>query len=86
MGLSPAENEELLEELFTHLYAPEHQLVHGWFQNDLVVWDNIAVQHARGPVALDGPERTLRKITGPISLDPDELEGLAPVHEKTTRM
>jgi alpha-ketoglutarate-dependent taurine dioxygenase len=86
MGLSPAENEELLEELFTHLYAPEHQLVHGWFQRDLVVWDNVAVQHARGPVALDGPERTLRKITGPISLDPDELEGLAPVHEKTARM
>ena len=37
-----------------------------------MIWDNVAVQHGRGTVALDGPERTLRKVTGPMNIDPDE--------------
>ena len=39
---------------------------HEWRQGDLVVWDNLTVQHARGNVEIDGPERTLRKVIGPI--------------------
>jgi taurine dioxygenase len=82
LGLSPEDNEKLLDEVFAHMYQPENVLEHHWLEHDLVIWDNIAVQHSRGTVALDGPERTLRKITGPLSLDPDELEGLNPVHSK----
>jgi taurine dioxygenase len=71
VGLSEEENEALLAELFAHLYRPEHILEHDWHQNDLVIWDNQAVQHARKTVALDGPTRTLRKVTGPptVALD-----------------
>ena len=72
LGLEEAENEELLAELFAHLYAPEQILEQQWHKNQLVVWDNFAVQHARGTVDLDGPTRTLRKVTGPLTLDPDE--------------
>jgi alpha-ketoglutarate-dependent taurine dioxygenase len=61
------ENEELLAALFEHLYAPANLLTHEWRTGDLVIWDNLAVQHARGNVNLDGPERTLRKVFGPMS-------------------
>jgi taurine dioxygenase len=61
------ENEEILAALFEHLYAPANVLTHEWRNGDLVIWDNLAVQHARGNVNLDGPERTLRKVFGPMS-------------------
>jgi alpha-ketoglutarate-dependent taurine dioxygenase len=73
VGLPEAENEELLSELFAHLYDPEQILEHDWHKGDLVVWDNFAVQHARKTVELDGATRTLRKVTGPLTLDPDEF-------------
>jgi hypothetical protein len=41
-------------------------LDHEWRRGDLVVWDNLAVQHARGNVEIEGPERTLRKVIGPV--------------------
>ena len=66
VGLSPAESEELLEELFCHLYRPECIYEHGWRNHDLVAWDNIAVQHARPNVTVEGPVRTLRKVFAPI--------------------
>jgi alpha-ketoglutarate-dependent taurine dioxygenase len=66
VGLEHAENEALLEELFAHLYAEENVLAHYWKTGDLVVWDNVSVQHARGPVTLEGPTRTLRKVIGPV--------------------
>jgi alpha-ketoglutarate-dependent taurine dioxygenase len=72
LGLSRDDNEALLDELFTHLYDPAIVYGHQWRNGDLVIWDNIAVQHGRGMVRLDGPERTLRKVTGPMNIDPDE--------------
>jgi alpha-ketoglutarate-dependent taurine dioxygenase len=74
LGQSEAENEALLTELFTQLYDPSSVLQHQWRTGDLVVWDNRAVQHGRAPVSLDGPSRTLRKVFGPMSLDPDEIQ------------
>jgi alpha-ketoglutarate-dependent taurine dioxygenase len=69
LGLAHDENEALLEELFQHLYAEENILRHDWKTGDLVIWDNQAAQHARGNVNLDGPERTLRKVFGPMRYD-----------------
>jgi len=62
------ESDELLDELFAHLYAPERLLEHHWKVGDLVVWDNQAVQHGRPFVVADGPARTLRKIHAPANL------------------
>ena len=73
LGLSEDENEALLAELFGYLYEPSAIVEHEWRTGDLVVWDNIATQHGRGKVTLDGPERTLRKVGGPFNLDPDEI-------------
>ena len=60
------EDEALLEELFAHLYRPEALYEHDWRTHDLVAWDNIALQHARPNVVLEGPVRTLRKVFAPI--------------------
>jgi taurine dioxygenase len=46
-GLDAAASDELLEALFAHLYAAPHRLEHRWRNGDLVVWDNIALQHGR---------------------------------------
>jgi taurine dioxygenase len=61
----PDDSEELLQALFDHLYASERVVEHHWRSGDLVIWDNLAVQHARPNVGSDGPTRTLRKVFAP---------------------
>lgn len=60
-GLPPDESEELLAACCATLYRPENTYEHVWRPGDLVVWDNIALQHARGEVAAAGG-RTLRRV------------------------
>ena len=67
--LPPDESEALLQELFAHLYDPAAVYEHHWRTGDLIVFDNIAMQHARGNVTLDGPTRTLRKVMLPMPKD-----------------
>jgi taurine dioxygenase len=64
-GMSDTDSEALLGELFDHLYRAEAELQHPWRENDLVLWDNIALQHARPNVTYEGPARTLRKTFAP---------------------
>jgi taurine dioxygenase len=64
--LPPDESEELLQALFAHLYDPAECYEHEWRTGDLVVFDNLAMQHARGNVEPDGPVRRLRKVIAPI--------------------
>jgi taurine dioxygenase len=65
-SLSASDSEALLEELFAHLYRAEVLYEHEWRNHDFVAWDNIAIQHARPNVTLEGPVRTLRKVFAPI--------------------
>ena len=60
-----AEGEELLQELFAHLYTNANVVHHQWSKGDLAAWDNLAVQHGRPNVQLDSPTRTLRRATVP---------------------
>jgi alpha-ketoglutarate-dependent taurine dioxygenase len=64
--LPKSESDELLEALFDHLYREDGIYEHDWRVRDLVAWDNIAVQHGRPNVTLDGPTRTLRKVFAPL--------------------
>lgn len=59
--LPPDESESLLEELFACLYDSSQVYDHRWRKGDLVIWDNLAVQHARSEVG-EG-ERTLQRVT-----------------------
>jgi len=64
-GMDEAESEALLQDLFDHMYRPENTVEHHWREGDLVLWDNIALQHARSNVRVEGPVRTLRKVLAP---------------------
>jgi taurine dioxygenase len=66
MELGSEDSEDLLEELFEHLYRSEHVYAHEWRERDLIMWDNLAVQHGRPNVLLEGPTRTFRKIGVPV--------------------
>ena len=61
VGLDEPSSEALLAELWSELYAPTNVYTHHWRVGDLVVWDNIAVQHARDDV-VGGSGRTLRRV------------------------
>jgi taurine dioxygenase len=61
VGLEPEASTALVEDLFAHLYRPEHRLVHRWAPGDVIVWDNHALQHGRPDVGVDAP-RTLRRV------------------------
>jgi taurine dioxygenase len=60
-GLPEAESAALLRELFDHLYAPDNVYEHDWRNGDIVIWDNLAVQHARG--RLSAARRTLQRVS-----------------------
>ena len=45
VGLPPAESAALLAELCAHIVKPEFRYEHRWRAGDLLMWDNVAVQH-----------------------------------------
>jgi len=58
--LEPAASEELLQELFASLYADENVYEHRWQNGDLVIWDNLALQHSRPDLTHCIPRRLQR--------------------------
>jgi taurine dioxygenase len=61
IGMPEQASDLLLEELFSYLYAEEQIYDHVWRPGDIVIWDNLAVQHARKAIA--GGRRTLQRVT-----------------------
>jgi taurine dioxygenase len=61
--LPEARSREVLDRLFAHLYRPQSIYVHHWRLHDLIIWDNLAIQHARPASAepQDGP-RALQRV------------------------
>lgn len=70
LGLDWEESRELLHQVFDHIYAPEKVLEHRWRNGDIIIWDNIALQHARGNVEGVGKRLLQRVIVG--------VDGVAP--------
>ena len=60
-GVSNEQSEALLQELFQYLYAPDNVYEHRWRMGDLLVWDNLALQHARSSV--EHTRRTLQRVS-----------------------
>lgn len=61
LDLAPDEGEELIRTLFGYLYDEEFIFEHFWKVGDLIVWDNLALQHGRREVP-PGLRRDLRRI------------------------
>jgi len=58
--LPPDESEALLQQLFGCLYAPANVYEHRWRNGDLVIWDNLALQHSRPDLTGCIPRRLQR--------------------------
>jgi taurine dioxygenase len=61
LGLPAETSEAMLSALFIHLYAPENIYEHRWCKGDFVIWDNMALQHAR--LETVNSVRTLQRVT-----------------------
>jgi taurine dioxygenase len=64
VGMSPAESRKWFALFDSVLYRDEDIYTHKWQQNDLVLWDNVALQHGKEPTAPDAsavPKRVLRR-------------------------
>ncbi len=59
VGLPEDESERLLARCWQVLYAPGNVYEHEWRVGDLLVWDNLMLQHARDAVS---GRRTLRRV------------------------
>lgn len=62
MELDKEESDALIDELFGYSYPPDAILEHVWFKGDLLMWDNLALQHARGSIANVGIRRLQRAV------------------------
>ena len=49
----------LLARVFATLYAPERQYEHQWREGDLLIWNNLAIQHARTRAAVPSSGRRI---------------------------
>jgi len=63
-GIGWPESRALLNEIYTHLYSASNIYTHTWRQGDLVLWDNRALQHARGSLKTVGRRILQRVIVG----------------------
>ncbi|MBW8783204.1 MAG: TauD/TfdA family dioxygenase [Novosphingobium sp.] len=70
LGMAWEESRDLLHAVYDHLYQPGHVHEHRWRTGDLVIWDNIALQHMRGGLENCGRRVLQRVIVG--------TEGVAP--------
>lgn len=61
LGVSRAESDRLLNELFAVQYAPDNIYEHRWRLGDLVIWSNRAFSHARSALTSKKP-RTLQRV------------------------
>jgi alpha-ketoglutarate-dependent taurine dioxygenase len=59
--LAPEESEALLHELFAAFDDPAITYRHRWQVGDLIVWDNLALQHGRTEIPA-GEQRSLRRV------------------------
>lgn len=64
------DSRDLLNDVYDHIYQPDQVLEHFWRNGDLLIWDNIALQHMRGELKDCGTRVLQRVIVG--------TEGVAP--------
>jgi taurine dioxygenase len=70
LGMEWQASRDLLHAVYDELYAPANVHEHRWRNGDLIIWDNIALQHMRGNIESVGKRVLQRVIVG--------TEGVAP--------
>ena len=69
IGVPPARSRALIDEVNQALADPDHVYEHHWQERDLVIWDNLLLQHAR-PDFDPSERRTLRRCALAHDLEP----------------
>jgi taurine dioxygenase len=64
IGVSQAESDALLDGLFAVLYDPAAIVEHHWRTGDILIWDNLALQHSRDRLRGNGRRDLERVIFG----------------------
>jgi taurine dioxygenase len=76
-GLPEDESDALLRLVFDTLYASKRRYEHFWRLGDLLIWDNLALQHARTEAAhASVGERTFQRVAIGTHNFPDQLEAV----------
>jgi taurine dioxygenase len=60
-NMPEAQGKALVREVYGHIYQPDNIYSHVWKNGDLVIWDNVGMQHGR-PALGDIAKRSLRRI------------------------
>ncbi len=76
LGMDWEESSELLRGVYDKLYAPDNLYEHVWHNGDFLMWDNIALQHARGPLHGVGKRILQRVIVGTEGVAPHVRAGI----------
>jgi taurine dioxygenase len=61
IGVPESESDAPIEELLSYVYAADNIYEHTWKNGDIVIWDNLALQHGRCKIM--GGTRTLQRVT-----------------------
>lgn len=77
VGYTNDESDELFDELATVAYSSDNVYAHRWQPGDLLVWDNVALQHSRAETTQRG-RRVLRRIVVDRCDLRTRLNGIAP--------
>ena len=80
-GLTSAKSERLVHDLFRHLHDPRALYSHHWREGDLVIWDNIALQHGR-PAQEKGMQELRRTLRRVVISDKTAAELLGPYYNR----
>jgi taurine dioxygenase len=64
LGLPWEDSRALLHAVYDHLYAPQNETEHRWRKGDIVLWDNLTYQHARGSLTGAGRRVLQRVVAG----------------------
>jgi taurine dioxygenase len=85
-GWSCADSDELLDAVFAHLYRSANVYEHDWRAGDLIVWDNLVLQHGRraNPRTV---RRSLRRVAMHTVTTAELIAGTGfdPAHPATRR-
>ena len=75
VGMSTSEGRALLRDLFDVMYDSSNVIDHHWTVGDLLLWDNISLQHGRPAFDLS-ESRTLQRVTLGEYTPAELVEGL----------
>lgn len=76
-GMDDAASQTIFDELERYQYADDNCYTHHWKLNDILVWDNVALQHGRGPMT-DNRPRTLQRVASNPHDVPTMLRNVRP--------